>query len=201
MTTITAIEVLTEVNRWRRGQGKYQTKQEMPFNPEKLGEAMDVAIKELGKLTSGENQLHPFRIRLIRCIVPNSKCSYPRDIAEDRAWKKVSDWIKEEHVIALEKFYKANKSETADETWKRKLGVCALLNQLREQVDLAETFNSKSKKQFKVASEPKGWRQVAEAISNEPECPQKLRKELVLARSWSSISPHVQSILIERINK
>lgn len=55
MTTAEAIDVLTEFNRWRRGEGKYAWNEdpaknaECPYSPKAIGQAIDIAINEMNK--------------------------------------------------------------------------------------------------------------------------------------------------------
>ena len=45
MTVEEARKLLIEYNQWRRSEGKYARKEGCPFDPSKIGEAIDVAIK------------------------------------------------------------------------------------------------------------------------------------------------------------
>jgi len=51
MTTEKAINILREMQLWRRGQGVYDTDEptRMPYSPAEFGEAIDVAIAVLDK--------------------------------------------------------------------------------------------------------------------------------------------------------
>lgn len=202
MKTQETLKILTEHSKWRRGIKPYNKPGTMPYSATIYGEALDDAIEKLKKLVTEETGLSPLRVRLIRCITPNAKCEYKRDVAENRAWDKVKGWVLEEHVKIIEEFYKADKSEAADETWRRKYGVAALFNQLREQIDLGENYLEKNKPKIERHKEPQGWIETALSLANDPECPPNLRKELILAKSWSKIPSHLQSIILEgRLSK
>ena len=197
-----AIEVLSEYNKWRTSKPPYDDCENsiLRYTPREITKAIDIAINELRKTIAGP-ELNPLHVRLIRCITPNAKCNTPRDEAEMRAWNKVKSWVKEKHVETIEQFYKAKKSENADETWKRKHGVSALLNQFGEQIDLADSFLFKNKPVFQAKNEPQGWKIAADCIANQLDCAPELRKELTLAKSWDKVLPHVQSIILEQLNR
>jgi len=199
MNKTKAIEILTEMNRWRQAKNPYNKPNTLPYKPSEFTEAIDFAIKSLSAGEKKENEMNPFRARLIRCITPNSKCSLPRDPSEDRAWEKVEKWVTQDQVRSIEVFYAADKSPEGDETWKRKHGTTALFNQLREQIDLAESFIEKSKPKPKKDKGPDGWEKVAQEIASDTQCPANLRKTMTLAKTWADIPPQAQSIIWEKL--
>ena len=196
------------MSKWRKAEKPYEKPSSIPFSPEKYTEAIDAAIKEMKiSLKQTDNSsLKPLHCRLIRCITPNSKCNSGRDGAEMRAWEKVEKWLMEKDVETIEKFYKVKKSEEFDETWKRKHGVSALLNQLREQIDLAESYLSKNKSKNGEDTPfereiPRGWREIADRVANQEDCSPNLKKVLIETMLWKHLPPHVQSIIIEENRK
>lgn len=123
-----------------------------PYPPEGEKES-PVASPESDSLTLSNGSslppdpdLHPLHCRLIRCVFPKSKCDRARDPAEMRAWKKARSVVREADVEKLEWFYGLAKSAECDPTWKRKSGVAQLLNQLTEQVELAERMREERRR-------------------------------------------------------
>ena len=104
--------------------------------------------------TEGDAEsIDPLHRRLILCILSRVS-GKKRPGAERKAWDKVKGTVTERDVKTLEEFYALPKSKEHDNTWHKKNGVAALLNQLTEQVEYAMNHKESESYQQPVVQAP-----------------------------------------------
>lgn len=81
--------------------------------------------------------------RVAKIIKPNISETEPRPKKERDAWKKLASKPSLEEIELMEWFYRLPKSDRADETWRRKMDVPALINNWQDQREVAEQLRSR----------------------------------------------------------
>ena len=94
--------------------------------------------------------------RLIRLINPNAKRTElnPKELSSLR---KVNAVIHEHDMELLEFFFRLEKSEDYDQTWKRKQGISTILNNLQDQLDLAFEMKEALRRSQPKLGTPTQW--------------------------------------------
>ena len=81
--------------------------------------------------------------RVAKIIKPNISETEPRPKKERDAWKRLSPKPTLEEIELMEWFYRLPKSDRADETWRRKMDVPAMINNWQDQREVAEQLRSR----------------------------------------------------------